>query len=153
MIKTNVVNKITTSILKKENEAMNILTKKEFKETVAIFKEMINDKNFKKKKNIRTRIYTTNNKEEKITTCTITPGLYQLRHFMFYNIIRNKPLNRGVHSIESEKYISEKQSFEIFKSDVSHNHFFLKNIQRGFPNLTLEKIKEIIEIYTKENTD
>jgi peptidyl-tRNA hydrolase len=55
-----------------------------------------------------------------------------------------------------EHYLTHKitgSKVTLKAKNTSHNHFFLKNIQRGFPNLTLEKIKEIIEIYTKENTD
>jgi hypothetical protein len=128
---------------KKENDMNTILTKEQYLETVKTFKSMFNDKSLTQKKHFTTIKTVRNNVETEQKTCIIKPSLYQLRHFIFYHMLRKKDPAATVHSIESEKYIYEMSRFNSIK-EGKHLDFFIKEIQRGFPTLSPEQIRDII---------
>ncbi len=134
----------------KENNMNIILTKDEYLKTIQSFKEIFNNKDLRKKKKFHTHTYVANNKEFKSVTCEIQPGLLQLQHFIFYRILRNKNPEKAVHSVESQKYKDVMWRFNFVKNNNIENstvQYVIKNIQKGFPDLSDQQIQEIIKSY------
>lgn len=140
---TKEMQKENKSNTKKENNMNTILTKEQYLETVKTFKSMFNDKSLTQKKHFTTIKTVKNNVETEQKTCIIKPSLYQLRHFIFYHMLRKKDPSTTVHSVDSEKYIYEMSRFNSIKEGKDLD-FFIKEIQRGFPTLSSEQIRDII---------
>lgn len=130
----------------KEIKMNTILTKEKYMETIKTFREMFNDKELTRKKHFQTITVVRDNVEVEKKVCYLTPSLYQLKHFVFYHMLRGKNPDSTVHSTESEKYVEVMGRFRYVAKENSKQHdYFLKSIQKGFPNLSLEQIQEIIE--------
>lgn len=129
--------------LNKESIMNTLLTKEQYLETIETFKKMFNDRSLTQKKHFTTHKVVKNNVEIEQKSCIVKPSLYQLRHFIFYHMLRKKDPASTVHSIESEKYIYEMSRFKRVKEGQDLD-FFIKEIQRGFPTLSPEQIRDII---------